>query len=68
LTNPEIAARLFIALNTVKAHAHNIYGKLGVRNRTQAVAKSALVVWGKASRLVGKPAVRRGTCVRTTKN
>jgi LuxR family maltose regulon positive regulatory protein len=40
LTNPEIAARLFIALNTVKAHAHNIYGKLGVRNRTLAVSKA----------------------------
>jgi LuxR family maltose regulon positive regulatory protein len=39
LTNPEIASRLFIALNTVKGHARNIYGKLGVHNRTQAVAK-----------------------------
>jgi LuxR family maltose regulon positive regulatory protein len=39
LTNPEIASRLFITLNTVKAHSRNIYGKLGVRNRTHAVAK-----------------------------
>jgi formamidopyrimidine-DNA glycosylase len=31
-------------------------------------APSALVVWGKASRLVGKPAVRRKACVRTTKS
>jgi LuxR family maltose regulon positive regulatory protein len=38
LTNPEIAARLFLALNTVKAHTRNIYGKLGVHSRTQAVA------------------------------
>ena len=40
LTNPEIAARLFLALNTVKAHTRNIYGKLGAHNRTQAVARA----------------------------
>jgi ATP/maltotriose-dependent transcriptional regulator MalT len=40
LTNPEIASRLFLTLNTVKTHARNIYGKLGVHNRTQAVARS----------------------------
>jgi LuxR family maltose regulon positive regulatory protein len=40
LTNPEIASRLFLALNTVKAHTRNIYGKLGVHSRTQAVAKA----------------------------
>jgi LuxR family maltose regulon positive regulatory protein len=40
LTNPEIASRLFLALNTVKAHTRNIYGKLGVHSRTQAVARA----------------------------
>jgi LuxR family maltose regulon positive regulatory protein len=40
LTNPEIASRLFLSLHTVKAHAHNIYGKLGVHNRTQAVTRA----------------------------
>jgi LuxR family maltose regulon positive regulatory protein len=40
LTNREIAARLFLSLNTVKAHTRNIYGKLGVHNRTQAVVRA----------------------------
>ena len=39
LTNPEIAAKLFLTLNTVKAHTRNIYGKLDVHSRTQAIAR-----------------------------
>jgi ATP/maltotriose-dependent transcriptional regulator MalT len=40
LTNREVASRLFLALNTVKAHAGNIYGKLNVHSRTQAIARA----------------------------
>jgi len=40
LSNKDIAQELVIALNTVKRHASNIYGKLGVKNRTQAVARA----------------------------
>ncbi len=36
----EIGARLFISLNTVRYHVKALYGKLGVNNRTQAIAKS----------------------------
>ena len=40
LTNPEIATRLYLSLNTVKVHTRNVYGKLGANNRTQAAAKA----------------------------
>jgi LuxR family maltose regulon positive regulatory protein len=40
LTNREIGAQLTISPLTVKTHAANIYGKLGVRGRVEATAKA----------------------------
>ncbi len=37
-SNEEIAAKLIISVKTAKRHISNIYGKLGVKSRTQAVA------------------------------
>jgi LuxR family maltose regulon positive regulatory protein len=38
LSNGEIAKQLCVAPSTVKTHLENVYGKLGVRRRTQALA------------------------------
>jgi len=40
LSNQEIANRLFISLNTVKTHISNLYLKLDVQRRTQAIQKA----------------------------
>lgn len=40
LQNREIADRLTVSLNTVKTHINNIYRKLDVNNRVQAVARA----------------------------
>jgi LuxR family maltose regulon positive regulatory protein len=40
LTNPEIAKELVVAAATIKKHAANIYGKLGVSNRTEAAQRA----------------------------
>jgi LuxR family maltose regulon positive regulatory protein len=40
LSNQEIANRLHISLSTVKGHTSNIFGKLGVHKRTQAVSRA----------------------------
>lgn len=38
--NKEIAAKLFVSVNTIHYHTKNIYSKLGVNSRTKAVAKA----------------------------
>jgi LuxR family transcriptional regulator, maltose regulon positive regulatory protein len=40
LSNQEIAGKLFIAVGTVKRHINNIFGKLGVTTRIQAVTRA----------------------------
>ena len=39
-SNREIAEHLVLSVNTVKKHVVNLYGKLGVQSRTQAIAKA----------------------------
>jgi len=36
-SNEEIADKLFLSVNTVKHHVHNIFTKLGVDNRRKAI-------------------------------
>ncbi|RYE26116.1 MAG: response regulator transcription factor [Sphingobacteriales bacterium] len=40
LSNKEIAERLFVSLNTIKTHSSNLFFKLDVERRTQAVEKA----------------------------
>mgnify|MGYP001817178946 CR=1 FL=1 len=40
LSGPEIAEKLMVSVNTVRFHTKNIYGKLGVNSRRQAVARA----------------------------
>ena len=39
-TNQQIAGEIFVSVNTIKSHLKNIYGKLGVNNRREAVAQA----------------------------
>ena len=38
-TNPEIAAELFLTVPTVKSYVNQVFAKLGVRSRAEAVAR-----------------------------
>jgi LuxR family maltose regulon positive regulatory protein len=39
-SNPEIAELLYLSLNTVKWHAKNLYSKLSVSNRVEAITRA----------------------------
>lgn len=51
LTNPEIAERLFITRNTVRAHLQHVFAKLGVKTRAELRPKRRAA----ASRLSSSP-------------
>jgi LuxR family transcriptional regulator, maltose regulon positive regulatory protein len=40
LSNGEIARRLVVAEGTIKKHTHNIFGKLEVESRSQAILRA----------------------------
>ena len=40
LSNQEIADQLFVSLSTVKTHANNLFDKMGVERRTQAINRA----------------------------
>lgn len=42
-TLPEVAAELFVSVNTVKAHLRSLYRKLGVHGRREAIAKAEVL-------------------------
>lgn len=40
LSNQEIAEQLFLSVSTIKTHSNNLFDKMGVRRRTQAVERA----------------------------
>ena len=40
LSNKEIADRLFVSLSTIKTHSNNLFDKMNVERRTQAIDKA----------------------------
>ena len=39
-SNSDIAAELFLSLSTIKTHVSNLYSKMDVKNRYQAIARA----------------------------
>jgi LuxR family maltose regulon positive regulatory protein len=40
MSNPEMAAQLYLSPNTVKTHVRHLYAKLGVEKRSQALRRA----------------------------
>jgi DNA-binding NarL/FixJ family response regulator len=45
LTNKSIAKELFLSIRTIEAHMRNVFEKLGVSSRTEAVTQAVLHHW-----------------------
>lgn len=45
LTNKSIAKELFLSIRTIEAHMRNVFEKLGVSSRTEAVTQAVLHQW-----------------------
>jgi ATP/maltotriose-dependent transcriptional regulator MalT len=45
MSNQQIADTLFVSLSTVKTHASNLFVKLDVKRRTQAVDHARKLGW-----------------------
>jgi ATP/maltotriose-dependent transcriptional regulator MalT len=43
LSNQQIAGRLYLSVRTIKFHTGNIYSKLGVKRRTEAIAQARIL-------------------------
>jgi DNA-binding NarL/FixJ family response regulator len=48
-SNREISRSLFITESTVKRHVYNIFGKLNVRNRTEAALQAHRLIFNRES-------------------
>ena len=60
LTAPEIASELYLSVNTVRAHMHHLYTKLGAHRRGDAVERAlALGLLGPSARRRLAPVGRR---------
>jgi DNA-binding CsgD family transcriptional regulator len=59
LSTRAIGERLFLSENTIKSHLARIYGKLGARNRAEAVSAGLQAGWITADSSPSEPVARR---------